>query len=310
MSTMSLLEQAKIINLAHALEPLVQYQSPQWGGCIIQRWCGFLGEYQIPPLNYPIIAIISAGRAKIKRRGEGAQISADHAMPGDIALIPRGEDLAWRVNGEMDVITVTFASDSICNLLQGLYQNIADKVDNKKYVGSFNNNYLFTNAKHISNVILSRDSIQDDYIESHLNAFGQYVYHYLGKNDDGLAEFQLHSHTINYTLQRLSLGISSKINIEDIASELRLSPALLSKKFKQEMGVTPRHYLLLKRIQKAQGLLVNTNNDIAGIAIDCGFSHQSHLTRNFTKITGITPHKFRQQSNKNLDFHAPLGHQL
>ncbi len=302
---MSLLTQAEIINSAHALAPIVQYQSPLWDGCMIQRWRGFFGEYQTPPLSYPIIAIISAGRAKIKRRGEGTQLSADHAMPGDIALIPRGQNMAWRVNGEMDVITVTFASENICNLLQDIYEHIADNVDSKKYVGSFNNNYLFTNANHISNVILSGESNNKAYIESHVQALGLYIAHYFGKQDDGLAEFQLHSHTVNYTLQRLSLGISSKINIADIASELRLAPALLSKKFKQEMGVTPHHFLLLKRIQKAQGLLANTDIDIAGIAVDCGFSHQSHLTRNFTKLTGITPHKYRQQATKTLDFQAP-----
>ena len=300
MANISLLEQAEIINRAHALDPSVQYHSPLWEGCIIQRWRGFLGEYQTPPLSYPIIAIISAGRAKIKRKGENAQLSADQAMPGDVALIPRGKAMAWHVNGEMDVITVTFASDAICNQLQDIYEHIADKVDGTKYVGSFTNSYLFTNANHISNVILSQESNRGEYIESHLHAMGLYVTHYLGKKDDGLTEFQLHSHIVNYTIQRLSLGISNKINIEDIASELRLSPALLTKKFKQEMGVTPHNFLLLKRIQKAQSLLVNTDLDIASIAVDCGFSHQSHLTRNFTKITKVSPHKYRQQSHKEL----------
>ncbi|BFM06805.1 helix-turn-helix domain-containing protein [Halioxenophilus aromaticivorans] len=260
-----------------------------------------MGEYKVPALNYPILAVISAGRAKIKRLADNTNLSTDHAMPGDVALVPRQQEMSWRVNGEMDVITITFADSDLCNLLQHIYQKIGDKITNTAYVGSFNNTYLFTNANHISNVLLSGDPNLESYVDAHLQAAGLYIMNYLGKKDDGLAELQLHSHPVKYTLQRLTLGISNKINIEDIAAELRLSPALLAKKFKSEMGVTPHNFLLLKRIQKAQYLLANTMIDIASIAIDCGFSHQSHLTRNFTKNTGLSPLKYRQQSQKTLN---------
>jgi AraC family transcriptional regulator len=295
-----LIEQAEIINTAHALTPLVQHHSQAWGGCIIQRWRGFLGEYEIPSLTYPIITIISGGRAKIKRIGNSNCLSLDHAMPGDIALIPRNQGMSWRVNGDMDVIAITFCSDQINNHLQDIYNHIADKISDANYVGSFSNSYLFTNANHLSNVLLSPNQKSAAYVDAHLQSIGLYINQFFGKKDDGLTEFQLHSHPVNYTVQRLSLGISNKINIEDIAAELRISPAFLTKKFKQEVGITPHTFLLHKRIQKAQTLLANTNMDIASIAVDCGFSHQSHLTRHFSKFISISPLKFRQQAKKHI----------
>lgn len=301
MSSDRLYEQAEIINAAHALTPLVQHRSHVWDGCIIQRWRGFLGEYEIPPLTYPIITIISGGRAKIKRIGNSNRLSLDYAMPGDIALIPRNLGMSWRVNGDMDVIAITFRSEQINDQLQDIYDHIADKISDANYVGSFSNSYLFTNANHLSNVLLSPDKNTAAYVDAHLQSIGLYINHFFGKKDDGLAEFQLHSHPVNYTVQRLSLGISNKINIEDIAEELRVSPAFLTKKFKQEVGITPHTFLLHKRIHKAQTLLSDTDMEIASIAVDCGFSHQSHLTRNFSKLTGFSPLKFRQQAKKNLD---------
>lgn len=305
MNNFQLIEQAEIINKAHRLTPKIQYQSPLKGGCIIQRWQGFLGEYIVPKLTYPIIAVISGGKAKIKRIRDNQQLSGDHAMPGDIAIIPRNQTMSWRVNGEMDIITLTFADDGICNLLQNIYERLSDTKTHPMYVGAFTNSYLFTNSNHLTNVLCekgaleNKDSTQDEYIEAHLHTISLYIAQYFGRKDDGLSEFQLHSRLVKYTVQRISLGISSKIQIEDIASELRISPALLTKRFKQEMGVSPHNFLLLKRIQKAQNLLANSQMDIATIAIECGFTHQSHLTRNFTKITGLSPFKFRQKSKKN-----------
>lgn len=290
--------QADIINHAHALTPIVQQYSSAWGGSMIQRWRGFFGAYDIPPLTFPIIAIVSGGRAKFKRVGSHSRLSIDHAMPGDIALIPPQTTMSWRVNGEMDVITLTFSHSELNQRIESVYRLMTDKLEDAHYVASFNNSYLFTNANHLCNVAMSSDKSDflQPYMDTHLHSLGMYVQHYLGHQDNGLTEFQLHSHAVNYTAQRLTLGISSKIHIEDIAEELRVTPAFLTKKFKQEVGITPHKFLLHKRIQRAQSLLSGSDVDIATIAVDCGFSHQSHLTRHFTQLTGVSPAKFRQQS--------------
>jgi AraC-like DNA-binding protein len=49
------------------------------------------------------------------------------------------------------------------------------------------------------------------------------------------------------------------------------------------------------RIQTACRLLVDTRESIATIALRCGFSDQSHLTREFRRVTGLTPGSYRER---------------
>jgi AraC-like DNA-binding protein len=63
--------------------------------------------------------------------------------------------------------------------------------------------------------------------------------------------------------------------------------------FKQSAGVTPHHYLTQKRVERAQDMLAHTDLSLSEIALAVGFSDQSHMTRQFRQIVGITPGQFR-----------------
>ncbi|NMA97965.1 MAG: helix-turn-helix transcriptional regulator [Phyllobacteriaceae bacterium] len=64
--------------------------------------------------------------------------------------------------------------------------------------------------------------------------------------------------------------------------------------FRSEIGMPPHRYLIILRINKAQRLLAKSSMPIAEIAIECGFSHQEHLTRLFRRHLGTTPAAYRR----------------
>jgi transcriptional regulator GlxA family with amidase domain len=64
--------------------------------------------------------------------------------------------------------------------------------------------------------------------------------------------------------------------------------------FKQSAGVTPHHYLIQKRIERAQQMLARTDLSLAQIAYAVGFSDQGRLARHFRGQLGTTPREFRQ----------------
>jgi len=76
--------------------------------------------------------------------------------------------------------------------------------------------------------------------------------------------------------------------------------AFLTKKFKNETGVSPYQFLLLLRIKRAKQFLIETDISISDIADETGFCSQAHMTRHFSKIVGITPLKFRQHSKNKI----------
>lgn len=84
------------------------------------------------------------------------------------------------------------------------------------------------------------------------------------------------------------------ISLQEIANAAYRSPSHLARVFAAEVGMPPHRYLISLRIKRAQQLLSRTDRSIAEIALDCGFTHQEHLTRLFRKHLETTPAAFRR----------------
>lgn len=61
------------------------------------------------------------------------------------------------------------------------------------------------------------------------------------------------------------------------------------------MGITPHQYLIQQRIERAKKLLHNPHISIADIAFRCGFANQTHLTKRFRQLIGITPKAYQKE---------------
>lgn len=89
------------------------------------------------------------------------------------------------------------------------------------------------------------------------------------------------------------------ITLNQLAQQVALSPYYLLRVFHAEVGMPPYAYLENVRIRHAQQL-IETGKPLAEVAVEVGFSSQSHLTRYFKKIIGVTPGQYAQQINHNL----------
>jgi AraC-like DNA-binding protein len=81
----------------------------------------------------------------------------------------------------------------------------------------------------------------------------------------------------------------------EMARTAGMSARAFERSFQREYGLPPQQYLKRLRIQTACRLLVDTRESIAAIAQRCGFADQSHLTREFRRVTGSTPGAYRDQ---------------
>ena len=84
------------------------------------------------------------------------------------------------------------------------------------------------------------------------------------------------------------------ITLNQLAQQVALSPYYLLRVFHAEVGMPPYAYLESVRIRHAQRL-IETGKPLAAVAIEVGFSSQSHLTRQFKKIIGVTPGQYARQ---------------
>jgi len=92
----------------------------------------------------------------------------------------------------------------------------------------------------------------------------------------------------------VQLHLDESIDLSMLAAVAGLSMHHFAREFKQSTGVTPHHYLIQKRIERAQQMLAQSDLPLAEIAYAVGFSDQGHLARHFRALLGTTPREFRR----------------
>lgn len=83
------------------------------------------------------------------------------------------------------------------------------------------------------------------------------------------------------------------LSLAELAETLNLSPTYFATAFKQAIEVSPHQYVIQQRVERAKLMLSKTDLVIANIALQVGFSSQSHLTQQLKRLTGMTPKQIR-----------------
>lgn len=81
-----------------------------------------------------------------------------------------------------------------------------------------------------------------------------------------------------------------------IARVVHLSSFHFHRRFTELLGLTPKHFLLECQIYETKRQLMAQQKNLAQIASDCGFAHQSHFTSRFKQVTGLTPTRWRRMA--------------
>ena len=95
-------------------------------------------------------------------------------------------------------------------------------------------------------------------------------------------------------LEFIEAHIAETISLPTLAAVAGLSPSHFVRAFKTSVARTPHAHILMQRIARAMAMLTETDEPLAQIAFACGFSDQSHLTRQFGMLVGITPSRWRR----------------
>ena len=106
----------------------------------------------------------------------------------------------------------------------------------------------------------------------------------------GLADWQL-----DLAKALVLRNLSADLSVSELASRCGLSRSHFARAFKISMGLPPHRWLMRCRVERSQELLERSSDDIAEIALRCGFADQSHLTRVFRAITGASPAAWRRR---------------
>lgn len=90
-------------------------------------------------------------------------------------------------------------------------------------------------------------------------------------------------------------NFTKSVAAADVAESVSLSVSRALHLFKEETGMSFSNYITKLRIDYAKYLLLNTEINIADIAVETGFYDQSHFSKYFKKVERITPFRFRMK---------------
>ena len=98
---------------------------------------------------------------------------------------------------------------------------------------------------------------------------------------------------LDLAVQYVNKNLDKHISIIELADLMFITPDHFSKVFKKIIGIPPCEYIQMKRIERAQALLLTTNMSIMQIAESVGICNPSQFTRLFTKIAQCSPKEYR-----------------
>jgi AraC family transcriptional regulator len=114
------------------------------------------------------------------------------------------------------------------------------------------------------------------------------------KNTGGLVAWQI---------RRLNVFMEARldqpIRLQELAAVAKLSTAYFSRAFKRTFGVAPHSYLVNRRLERAESLMLTSDLSLSDIALRCGFADQAHLCKLFRRRHAQSPAAWRRERTEN-----------
>ncbi len=96
-------------------------------------------------------------------------------------------------------------------------------------------------------------------------------------------------------IQHIDGHYTDPISMKEMAKQAGVSATSFNTRFREILRMTPSEYVLSRRIEHARRLLLQTSKSLADIAFELGFTDQSHFTKRFRRVTGLTPKDYRRR---------------
>jgi AraC family transcriptional regulator len=106
---------------------------------------------------------------------------------------------------------------------------------------------------------------------------------------------ELGAHSFRRVYSYMEANLGARIRLDNLAQVAGVSSCHFARQFRLRTGESPMGLLLRLRIERAKTLLERDGSRISEVAATLGFADQSHFTRMFRRLVGITPSGYRNQ---------------
>lgn len=205
---------------------------------------------------------------------------------GDIDLLPAGSTGSWEVEPAALSIRFRFTPALLQNMASDIGLN-PDLIDLTPQLQARD-----AQIEHIASAIhaalTTEGSLGRLYAESLGTAFmARVVSRFIAespiKAKGGLSKRQLQRVT-----DYVDAFTDENLSLNDLAAIAGVSVSHFKSQFRRSMGLPVHQYVIQRRVEKAKSLLMQ-GRAISQVALDVGFSHQSHMARCMRRVLGLSP---------------------
>jgi AraC-like DNA-binding protein len=104
---------------------------------------------------------------------------------------------------------------------------------------------------------------------------------------------------LRITKEYLEANFAKDVSLRTLADLAGVSLSRFSRGFKASTGAAPYAWVLQVRIERSKDLLKQHSQPISDIAVEVGFADQSHFTKSFRRLVGVTPREWRNEQRRN-----------
>jgi AraC family carnitine catabolism transcriptional activator len=128
--------------------------------------------------------------------------------------------------------------------------------------------------------------------------------------------FPIHHEPVGYVAPRklrhaiasIERNLENPLALSIIAKEVGLSRRQLERTFRAHSGVTPIKYYLERRLDRARGMVTQTDMSLPDLAVACGSSSEEYFARAYKRRFGSQPSKERREGRIPFQFRAFPSH--
>ena len=229
---------------------------------------------------------------------DGKTFKTHRYDPGDIWVNPAGVPFSHRINTYNQFVVLTLDPAKIVETLpeQPLIDRSCFRRQHKcqdKHLQALIQALLIEAETGGTNGKLYADALSTALIAHFVNHYSKEV---VLDFPEGLAfERQRLGQVIDY----VEAYLTEDLSLNDLALVSGFSKFHFSRLFKQAFGLTPHRYLMKRRVERAAIVMKKRAKkeslNIARVAHQFRFADQSHFTRTFKQVKGVTPRQFLQQ---------------
>lgn len=249
-----------------------------------------------------LILSVHLGGARRVRVFTEQGLSRSFSKPGDITLIPRGQAVSYRTEGEVEFATVHFPVDAFMRRDSDMPTEVSNL---QVCLFALRDDYVLSSVKTLMHASNASTCESARYFATLFDALTCHIARIVAESDAEqirlarLAQPAVKGPNFDEVIKQIETRLAEKLTLQELADHAGVCRSIFAEQFTERFGCSPHRFITQRRIEMAKSLLVQSKLSVTDIAYEVGFSGQSHFSTTFRALTGSAPSVYAGALRKN-----------